>query len=103
MINLKLATATRRVSYGFQSSQNCIRKYIIMKSMFLSLERRQTCFAISCVCNLLKFSSIEGALEENIRAKVYVLVFSLLAGYHRALRTGKSQPLVTNELVELKK
>lgn len=74
-----------------------------MKSMFLSLERRQTCFAISCVCNLSKFSSIEVALEENIHAKGYLLVSSLLASYHRALRTPESQSLVTNELVERKK
>ena len=44
-----------------------------MKSMFLSLERRQTCFAISCVCNLLKFSLIEGALEESILFSVFIV------------------------------
>lgn len=63
-----------------------------MKSMFLSLERRQTCFAISCVCNLLKFSSIEGALEENIHAKVY-LQSVLIVGQLSSSSTNGGKPI----------
>jgi hypothetical protein len=51
--------------------------------MFLSLERRQTCFAISCVCDLSKFSSIERALEENIHAKGYFSELAIIELYER--------------------
>lgn len=57
--------------------------------MFLSLERWQTCFAISCVESPGLFPQTEEALEEN----KHLLQMSLLSSRNNWLTTlGKSCP-----------